>query len=251
MTPRVPSPIQEVMQSTAARPGTRKRGRMNLVSRAPTNSSRPKSSSRGSRKLAMAKMMTSPTMRSRATPPWSGPAMAERTGLPDPAPNRVSQAKTQPTHRTITHTGAQVKHSLRRGRFWIKEAPSRAAAAITAEMVRMATHSRGRRVPRRLLMKSARIFTRMVQVPWNFTGIIKMRIPTAEGIRNMARFDFCLTGMGHLRDGGSGMGDVRPPRTAVRGVVCPQYTTPPNPLQAGRTCERMGDFCVVFAATVC
>ena len=145
--------------------------------------------------------------------------MAERTGLPDPAPNRVSQAKTQPTHRTITHTGAQVKHSLRRGRFWIKEAPSRAAAAITAEMVRMATHSRGRRVPRRLLMKSARIFTRMVQVPWNFTGIIKMRIPTAEGIRNMARFDFCLTGMGHLRDGGSGMGDVRPSRTAVRGFA--------------------------------
>lgn len=130
--------------------------------------------------------------------------MAERTGLPDPAPSRVSQAKTQPTHRTITHTGAQVKHSLRRGRFWIKEAPSRAAAAITAEMVRMATHSRGRRVPRRLLMKSARIFTRMVQVPWNFTGIIKMRIPTAEGIRNIARFDFCLTGMGHLRDGGVG-----------------------------------------------
>ena len=69
MTPRVPSPIQEVMQSTAARPGTMKIGRMYLVSSAPMNSRSPKSRSRGSRKLAIAKMMTRPAMRSRATPP--------------------------------------------------------------------------------------------------------------------------------------------------------------------------------------
>ena len=114
MTPRVPSPIQEVMQSTAARPGTRNRGRMNLVSRAPTTSSRPKSRSRGSRKLAMAKMMTRPTMRSRATPPWSGPEMADTTGLP-PAPRKVSQANRQPRQRTTTQTGAQEKHSFNSG----------------------------------------------------------------------------------------------------------------------------------------
>ena len=64
ITPSVPSPIQEVMQSTAARPGTLKRGRMTLVSSAPTNSSRPKSSSSGSSRAAMTKMITSVVSRS-------------------------------------------------------------------------------------------------------------------------------------------------------------------------------------------
>ena len=41
MTPSVPSPIHEVMQSTAARPGTPKSGRMYFVSSAPTYSKRP------------------------------------------------------------------------------------------------------------------------------------------------------------------------------------------------------------------
>ena len=64
MTPSVPSPIHEVTQSTAARPGTLKSGRMSFVASAPTYSSRPKSVSSGSRKDAITLMMTSVPIRS-------------------------------------------------------------------------------------------------------------------------------------------------------------------------------------------
>ena len=150
------------MQSTAARPGTMNTGRMYFVSSAPTNSSRPKSSSSGNRKLAIAKIITSPAISSSATPPCSGAAAAESRPFPL-TPRYVAQTNTQPSTRTATQIGEQRKHSFRMALFMIKAGLRRARTAITAEIVRIATQSSGRKAPMMPLIASARILTRMVQ----------------------------------------------------------------------------------------
>ena len=101
-------------QSTAERPGRRNTGRMMRVIMVPTNSSRPKSSSKGSSRPAKMKTENSTGNRSCSTRP---PVDPERS-TSGPASKKVNSTKTPPSTRTHAQKGETLNRLLRKGRFY-------------------------------------------------------------------------------------------------------------------------------------
>ena len=88
--------------------------------------------------------------------------------------------------------GLQAKHSFMMSLFIMNLGFASAMRDITAETVRISTHSSGRKPPMAPEMMSARILTTTVHSPAAFfTGIINRMIPVIDGIINMA-FSFAL-----------------------------------------------------------
>ena len=89
--------------------------------------------------------------------------------------------------RMTTQMGPQEKHSLRMGLSMMNLGFPNATRHMTAETVRMMTHSRGRKPPMAPEMMSAMILTTTVQSPSAFlTGIMNRITPMIEGMRNRA-----------------------------------------------------------------
>ena len=189
MTPSVPSPIHDVIQSTAARPGIVNSGRMIFVSIAPINSSSPKSSNSGSNSPARKNITTRTLSRSLSTKPPLSPEVIKPivlSGLSASTPKNVSQMKIAPRIRIATQIAVVENVFATIGYVAIKFGLPRKTIPRIADNVTMPTQSPGNISPIESLIMSAMILTTIVQLPSYCTGIMNKIIPTIDGTKNPA-----------------------------------------------------------------
>ncbi len=149
------------------------------------NSGRPKSSSRGSRSAAMAKIITRVVSRSlRIKVPVLESTIYFSTAFSEPAKKNAMRMNKAPSTRTISHGSVVWKVLFSSGRSAVSAGLNLTSRLTIADPVTMSIQISGSALLTVPAIRSASTFTARVQLSLYLIGIINSRIPLRDGIIN-------------------------------------------------------------------